>query len=259
MTDGRSTPDPALVDGHQPAQIAWHHVDLLRQPNGARERQLLAGAAVTVLGALEGHSYIQADHDGYIGFVPTASLMARSAATHVVSTPGAHVYAEASIKSSETGALSFGATLTALADTADFIQTHLGHVPKAQLATLPTKARNPIDTARVFLGTPYLWGGNTRAGIDCSGLVQAALLHAGHPCPGDSDQQESMLGTPVDDGAYQPGDLLFWKGHVALVTSATHMIHANAFHMSTVEEPIVPALARIETGGGGTLTSHKRL
>lgn len=260
MSDPRRDPNPDYLGVDRPGRIVWPHVDLTRTPTGARDRQLLAGTDVTVMGEDDTHAYIRAAHDGYIGFVPARSIGAPAAATHMVARPGAHAYRKASIKAPETASLSFGARLTARRESDDFIETELGHVPKAQLATLPDAHRDPIDTARLFLGTPYLWGGNTRAGIDCSGLIQIALMHAGHACPGDSDMQDAEVGALVAQGdTYQPGDLLFWKGHVALVATPTTLIHANAHHMSVVEEDIAHALVRIAQSATGAITSHKRL
>jgi cell wall-associated NlpC family hydrolase len=259
VSDPRTTPNPDYLGIDRPGQIIWPHVDLCRSPSGSRDRQLLAGAQVTVMGEDDTHAYVQAEQDGYIGFVPARSVGTRTKPTHQVDTAGAFAYRRASIKAPETAALSFGARLTARSDSDDFIETQLGHVPKAHLIETPGPVRDPVYTARLFLGTPYLWGGNTRAGIDCSGLIQIALLNAGQPCPGDSDQQETQTGSPVTDKTYRAGDLLFWSGHVALVTSPNRMIHANAFHMCVVEEDIEPAIERIKVSGGGALTSHKRL
>ncbi|MEL6450550.1 MAG: NlpC/P60 family protein [Pseudomonadota bacterium] len=255
MTDRRLTPDPHLVDGSTPGQIAAPLSDLLARPDGPRDRQLVAGAPVTILGQQGDHAYIRHDPDGYIGFVAATALGPVTTPTHKVTTPAAHAYAAPSIKSADVATLTFGARLTATAQTPDFIETHLGFVPTAQLSPLPHSA-NAIDTARLFLGTPYLWGGNSRAGIDCSGLVQIALTTAGQPCPGDSDLQEAAF--PDAPSGHAPGDLLFWKGHVALVTTPSHMIHANGHHMCTVEEPIATAVQRIADTGGGPVTGHKR-
>ncbi|MEP1585403.1 MAG: NlpC/P60 family protein [Tateyamaria sp.] len=260
MSDPRCDPNPDYLGVDRPGRIIWPHVDLCRTPSGARDRQLLAGADVTVLGENDTHAYVKAAQDSYIGFVPTRSVGGPSTPTHSVSVPGAHAYRRASIKTPETAAFSFGALLTARSESQDFIETEFGHIPKAQLTSGPIPTSDAIATARLFLGTPYLWGGNTRTGLDCSGLVQIALITAGHACPGDSDMQERETGAHLPAGSdHEPGDLLFWKGHVALVTSPTTMIHANAFHMRVVEEPIIPACARIAQNGGGDVTSHKRL
>lgn len=260
MSDPRKTPNPDHLGTERTGQIAWPHVDLCRTPSGPRDRQLLAGASLIVLGQDDSHAYVKATQDGYIGFVDIGSICDPTACTHQVCTPAAHAYQHASIKAPNTAILSFGAKLSARSRTDSFIETHLGHVPLANLVECPAPAGDPIVTARLFLGTPYLWGGNTRAGLDCSGLVQIALRTAGHRCPGDSDMQETDLGYALDDGqGFAPGDLLFWKGHVALVTGPETMIHANAFHMRVVEEAIAPAIIRIRQTGGGVVTTHKRL
>ncbi|WP_298915809.1 NlpC/P60 family protein [uncultured Roseobacter sp.] len=260
MTDPRSVPDPDLATRSEPMQIMAPIVDLCRQPDGARDRQLLFGERVTVLHHDAEWRLIRAQKDGYCGFVQAKSLTACRDATHQVTARSTHVYLEGDLKSPEQLCLSFGSQLSAISETPTFIETLEGFVPRQHVHRLSDKAGNPIDVARLFMGVPYLWGGNSAWGIDCSGLVQAALLACGTPCPGDSDQQLQSLGRTVAPGAsYEPGDLLFWTGHVALVIDEHTIIHANAGHMAVAIENIDAAISRISAQGDGPVTGHKRL
>ncbi|MEP3636699.1 MAG: NlpC/P60 family protein [Paracoccaceae bacterium] len=260
MTDRRTTPNPNYVDAHTPARIIAPLVDLLDQPCGTRNRQLLFGDPVTILGAIDGFSYVRSDKDGYIGFVPPETLGERTPVTHRVSVLATHAYRSADIKSGDQATFSFGCFITSLSETDEFVETNLGFVPKVHLTSHEVLEKDPVDVALRFLGTPYLWGGNSRLGMDCSGLVQVALLACGMECPGDSDQQRDAVGAELPEGSEpRSGDLFFWPGHVALAVDARTMIHATGHFMSTVLEPIEKAKARIDAAGEGPLQSHKRL
>ncbi|KIC22734.1 MULTISPECIES: C40 family peptidase [unclassified Leisingera] len=250
------------VDGIA-ARIGVPVADLLRTPDGARDRQLVYGEPVTVYEDCGGWAFLQAAKDSYVGYVPSSALTTPFEATHWVSAPATHAYSADDFKSPETSALSHGSRVEVMGGTGQFtgrfVETSLGFIPARHLSPLGAHADDPVMVAELFLGTPYLWGGNSRFGIDCSGLVQAALLACGTPCPGDSDMQEEELGEPVPDADYSRGDLLFWKGHVALVRDAETLIHANAHDMAVAIEPIGAAIKRIQAQGDGPLTSHKRL
>ena len=241
-------------------QVARPVVDLLRRPDGPRDRQLLWGEAVTLLQDHEGWAQVQAVKDGYQGYLPSTSLALLQPRSHWVSAAATHVYTQGDFKSPDLHSLSFGSRVQVLDGGGRFARTPDGFIPAAHLTPLDQHLSDPVTVAELFLGTPYLWGGNSRCGIDCSGLVQAALLASGHPCPGDSSPQKVKLGTALPANTPpQRGDLLFWEGHVALVKDPETLIHANAHHMAVALESLHPAIRRIEDQGDGPVTAHKRL
>jgi cell wall-associated NlpC family hydrolase len=139
-----------------------------------------------------------------------------------------------------------------------FAEVEGGFVPAAHLRAMGDWLADPVAVAEMFVGTPYLWGGNSRAGIDCSGLVQAAWLACGRDCPADSDLQQGMGEALPEDAALRRGDLIFWKGHVALVVDETRLIHANGHSMDVRHEGIAEAVARITAQGGGPVVARRR-
>jgi cell wall-associated NlpC family hydrolase len=260
VSDRRLTPDPDWVTGETPASIGLPVADLLARPHGPRDRQLLMGEAVTILGQNGDTAHIRADKDGYHGFLAATALAPAFQATHKVSAPATHAYTAPDMKSPDRLSLSFASRVAVTATSGAFCETEHGHIPAQHLHPIDSHESDPAAIAERFLGTPYLWGGNSRSGIDCSGLVQAALLACGLPCPGDSDLQEQALGMPCPAGTgYKRNDLLFWKGHVALVLDAERLIHANAHQMAVAHEGIPDAIARIKAQGDGPVTAHKRL
>lgn len=240
--------------------VAEPVVALRDQPEGKRERELLRGEAVEVFEERAGWSFVQAARDGYVGYLPSAALRAGDLPDLRVCVRATHAYVAADIKLPETMSLSFGSRLRRLEQAGSFILTDAGHVPACHLVPLTQVEADPVTVATLLLGTPYLWGGNSAFGIDCSGLVQAACLACGIACPGDSDMQAGALGQRVTEGtAAQRGDLLFWKGHVAWVAGPETILHANAHHMAVAHEGLAEAVARIAAQGGGPVTAHRRL
>ena len=237
-------------------------LDLSLSQFGNRDRQLLYGDCFEVLERRGQRAFGLSRAAEYVGWVDEASLApinARGEASHRVLVRQTHAYSSPDFKSPELLPLPHLSLLCAGRQENRFTETEAGWVPTAHLGSF--RESDPVAVAEMYLGTPYLWGGNSCFGVDCSGLVKNALLAAtGEDCPGDSDLQETRLGEPlVDETPLRRGDLLFWKGHVAWVSDPETVIHANAFHMAVTYEPLHDALRRIEAGGDGPVTSRKRL
>jgi cell wall-associated NlpC family hydrolase len=208
----------------------------------------------------EGWAWGQLSADGYVGWLPTAALLAPDAPpTHKVAALRTLVFPGPSIKLPPQDALPLGAQVSVAREQDTFaVLASGGYVPKAHLATLGATEPDFVAVAERFVGVPYLWGGKSSMGLDCSGLVQVALTACGIDCPRDSDMQEKALGKAVSLAGLQAGDLIFWKGHVAIARGRNSMIHANAFHMNVTIEPVGDAVARI-AANGTPVTSVRRL
>lgn len=235
---------------------------LRRSPDPAGEQldQLLFGELFDVLEVRDGFAWGQARRDGYVGFVETAALApARAAPTHRVRAIRTYAFAEPSIKSRALGPYSINALATVEAREGRFAKAAgSGWFVEAHLAAIGADFEtDAAGVAERFLGAPYLWGGRESLGLDCSGLVQQALLACGRACPRDTDQQEAVFAT-VGRGELRRGDLVFWRGHVAMMLDEARIIHANAHHMAVAIEPLSETVERVIGAGGGEPTGFRR-
>jgi len=248
---------PEYTEG-TPLRVTQPLVDLLDAPCGRRDRQLWLGDDVLVIDRDQGHAFVRVAKDGYCGWLPETVIGTSSEPTHHVAGLATHLYPEPAARAREIASLPMGARLAVVAQRDRWAETPQGFIPSAQLAPLGEWATDPVAVAESFVGTPYLWGGNSRAGIDCSGLVQGAHIACGLACPADSDQQQSLGAPFAPDSALHRGDLVFWRGHVAMVTDLQTLIHANGHSMSVAYEPIAACIARIAAQDGGAVTLRLR-
>ena len=236
-------------------------------PEAPLDTEALHGERVTVYEDNgEGWCWGQLGADGYVGYIPANALCPPGPPpTHRVAALRTLVFPVRNIKAPPVEALPMGAgVVVGDAEAADDDLTRLASgffVPTKHLAPLGTTEDDFVSVAERFLGTPYLWGGKTSLGIDCSGLVQTALTACGVRCPRDSDMQERALGTPLPDddpAGFRRGDLIFWNGHVAMVRDSDTIVHANGYHMAVAIEATRDALRRI-AAAGSEFVSVRRL
>jgi cell wall-associated NlpC family hydrolase len=208
--------------------------------------ELLFGETFEVLFEEEGFAFGQNRRDGYVGYVAQSELTEIDGPpTHRVSAQTALVFDAPDIKTPDPLGLSRNSLVRVIGHEGRFARlSGEDYIVDAQLAPLGVYERDMAAVAQGYLGAPYLWGGRSAAGLDCSGLVQQALTACGRWCPRDSDMQRNAF-APAPQDSLARGDLVFWPGHVAILLDGATMIHANAFHMQTAIEPLAEAIARI--------------
>jgi cell wall-associated NlpC family hydrolase len=221
--------------------------------------QLLFGELFRVLDVKDGFAWGQAARDGYVGFVAEDDLAAQGApATHQVAVPRTYAFAEPNIKSRPVGLYSLNALTAIEATEGRFAKGEgTGWFVSGHLAPVGVALTDYVAVAEGYLGAPYQWGGRESLGLDCSGLVQQALAACGRAIPRDTDMQLAFF-APIAEADRRRGDLVFWRGHVAVLLDADTILHANAHHMAVAVEPLAEAIARVEAAGGGPVTGWRR-
>jgi cell wall-associated NlpC family hydrolase len=261
QVEARAFADP------EPMRVIAPVVPVRREPrpDAPLDTEALMGEAVQRYESFEGWAWVQLEGDGYVGYVPDTALRADvPAPTHRVTALRTFIYPGPSIKQPVIETLSIGAGVTIIGEKGEFLVTpDQGFIWAGHLAPLDSREPDFVAVAERFLHVPYLWGGKTSLGLDCSGLTQVSLAAAGIASPRDSDMLEASVGEPVafDESlsGLERGDLVFWKGHVGIMTDPETLLHATAYSMTVMREPLRTARDRIRDKSFGAITSIRRL
>lgn len=222
--------------------------------------QLLEGETFQMLDVTGPWAWGFCDHDGYVGYVERAALgTGPIAATHRIAAPLAPVFAEADIKSPVVRTLAIGSRIAGSVE-GDFVLIEGGHVHVRHVAPADVPETDWVEVGLRYVGQPYVWGGRGHNGIDCSGLVQMALMQCGRPTPRDSDMQRDSIGEALDENApLQRGDFVFFPGHVGIMVDSENMLHANAYWMTTLVEPLADVIARLKPAHEQPVLARRRI
>lgn len=250
----RGTVDASHYTSGTPAHVAVPVASLRHRPDDAAgiDTQVLFGEAVQVLDRANGWAWVKSGFDGYVGYIEEAALSSGAIApTHIVAVPRTFAYSGADLRTPAAFALSIGSRLTVVGESETRGTRYLtlaggqsvvaGHcLPIGEAAS-----DDYVAIATRFLEAPYLWGGRSGFGLDCSALVQLSMMMAGRSAPRDSDMQAADLGTPISREELRRGDLVFWKGHVAIMEDEKTILHANGHTMTVAREGLDAAIERI--------------
>ena len=225
--------------------------------DAAQDSELLFGEVFTVYDCAHGWAWGQAANDLYVGYVAEDALATVFATQGRVSALLAPVFLGPDLKTPVRDLLPLNAAVPVKVREGDYVKIADGHYLHQRHLAAETE-KDFVTVAERFLGVPYVWGGKTAAGLDCSGLIQTALQAVGKAAPRDTDMMEKALGDAVSLSGLRRSDLVFWKGHMGVMLDETRLLHANAFHMAVAIEPLTDAVTRIEKVAG-PVTSVRRL
>ena len=276
-------PDPRIhIPRSKGPRLATYSVNVPISPLHGRasrraglETQLLYGQHFDVYALKKGWAWGQARspvprpnkktsrQKGYVGFVSAKYLAdEKRAASHVIRALKAPIFSKADIKSPVLMSLPMGAIIKGSGRDKVFLQGAGGFIHRRHIHKLTETPpiTDFVDIAEQHLGLPYIWGGISCDGLDCSGLVLSSLRAIGKDAPRDTDMQQAALGKniAIRQSGLKRGDLVFWEGHVGIMQNGSRLIHANAFHMKVASEPLKQAASRIKMQGGA-ITAIKRL
>jgi cell wall-associated NlpC family hydrolase len=261
----RGLVDAAAFAAGELRRLAAPLAGLHREPrfDAMQLTQVLMGETLRVFEAREGWAWVQLESDGYVGYVAEDMLgPAGPPPTHRVAVPATFMFAAPDIKVQPVVTLPMNAAIAVAGGDERFARLDNGRfVFRGHLRPLSACESDFVAVAECFRHVPYLWGGKSAAGLDCSGLLQLSLQAAGMLCPRDTDMQEKALGHPLPTeelAGLRRGDLVFWNGHVGIMTDAGHLLHANGHFMQVTLEPLHQAVARI-AAASGPVTSIRRL
>ncbi len=249
-----------------PARVSSEVLSIQARPEpGAMQiSELLLGEDVAVYEQRNGWAWIQGRLDGYVGYVRAGNLTQANLPppTHIVSARLSHLFAEPTIKDPPVGRVTLGARLNVAGLSGRFARLDDGrHLIASHIRAIDAPEGDLVDVALRNLGAPYLWGGRSSLGLDCSGLVQVAVQAIGGEPPRDSDMQRDELGhnvpKPADMHDLNRGDIVYFPGHCMIADGAGNLVHANATHMAVTHEPVETVFARTR-GGYGSVTHIRR-
>ena len=250
------------VDGRL-AQVSRGVVDLRAAPSqdAGLQTQLMFGEHFTIYEDVDGWVWGQASLEGYVGYARRENFGAPGSPTHRVTSLSTPLLNAPDVKKGVRDMLPMNATISVGETGERFVQlADGGYVFAGHIAPRENCASDWVAVTERFVGVPYLWGGKTAAGIDCSGLVQTALQAGGIKSPRDTDMMEAQLGTSVPlDAELRRGDLIFWKGHVGLMLDSARVIHANGYFMQVSVEPLALVRDRTLAKEGVPIRTIKRL
>ncbi|MGI9407237.1 MAG: C40 family peptidase [Hyphomicrobiaceae bacterium] len=244
------------IDGQNAQLVRTAPLRRSPAPDAILQTEGMGGEMVQVFDVADGWAWIQLRRDGYVGYVPADALMQSFAFTsHYINAPTALVFPQPDIKQPPVARMFLGTEICLKGSHGDFIElANGGFVYHHCVSPIGTHVDDFVSVAERFVGVPYLWGGKTAAGLDCSGLVQITLQAAGVTCLRDTDMQQASVGTSLgvspNPVTLMRGDFVFWAGHVGMLVDRNTLLHANAFHMEVAVEPLLQAIERIRADTG---------
>ncbi len=256
---------PRFTSG-EPARVVVPSTPLRRapRPGGPLDTELLFGEEVMVFEKADGWAWVQAKQDGYVGYISCAAIGGTGLApTHRMNALRGYIFPKPDLKTPPIGILHFGSQITVVGMEGSYAAlSEGGFVFSDYLRPVDSVETDPAELAKTFLNTPYLWGGRTSHGLDCSALVQLSWQACGITPPRDSDMLFSSFGEPIeftgDESVLRKGDLVFWKGHVGIWLDEDHFLHSNASDMMVAMAPLSKTADRIAEKYEGPITGVRR-